>query len=194
VENSTEQSPETIRGLQLARRALCAKTRKQTRAQLPPPLPRLSSSMALRRRPLFHVAPKCGWVNDPNGVFYDGRGRYHLCVFKVLGFGSASPLCCAVLCCACCTPCLPCPTPRHATPHHTTPHHTTPRLRHPHHAHAHAHAHAQLLPDAPTARNQLDLGPLLGPRRLCRPGAVAPPAARPPAHPRGPRCGRLLQR
>ena len=28
-------------------------------------------------RPRFHVAPRDGWLNDPNGlIFY--RGRYHL--------------------------------------------------------------------------------------------------------------------
>ena len=30
-------------------------------------------------QPRFHVAPRCGWLNDPNGLIYY-RGRYHLCV------------------------------------------------------------------------------------------------------------------
>ncbi|PSC75140.1 Arabinanase levansucrase invertase [Micractinium conductrix] len=28
-------------------------------------------------QPRFHVAPRCGWLNDPNGLIYY-RGRYHL--------------------------------------------------------------------------------------------------------------------
>lgn len=28
-------------------------------------------------RPLFHVAPRCGWLNDPNGLVF-WKGRHHL--------------------------------------------------------------------------------------------------------------------
>jgi len=28
-------------------------------------------------RPCFHVAPRDGWLNDPNGIIFY-RGRYHL--------------------------------------------------------------------------------------------------------------------
>lgn len=26
-------------------------------------------------RPRFHVAPKSGWINDPNGPFWDAQGK-----------------------------------------------------------------------------------------------------------------------
>lgn len=29
------------------------------------------------KRPVLHFSPRGGWINDPNGLTYDGK-RYHL--------------------------------------------------------------------------------------------------------------------
>ncbi len=29
-------------------------------------------------KPIFHLLPRKGWLNDPNGLFFH-KGRYHMC-------------------------------------------------------------------------------------------------------------------
>ena len=36
-------------------------------------------------RPVFHMTPTVGWMNDPNGLLFDGK-RYHLGARENQGF------------------------------------------------------------------------------------------------------------